>query len=129
MDEHDGNNTGLAHAPCRQPQHFGAAGLHWKIVECANVRTGTDAQRPSEYALDLALQHGRLDHVLAPLPETRILPAVPLDDAAGDQRVAIEPTRERRHAHPVIDPKLQRLHPVAHFRMLLLPAYSGPGRW
>ena len=123
MDEHDGNDAGLAHAPCRQPQHFSAAGLHGKIVERANVRAGADAQRPAEYALDLALQHGRLDHVLAPLPEARVLPAVPLDDAAGDQWMTVEAARERRHAHPVIDPELQRLHPVAHFRALFLPAH------
>ena len=48
---------------------------------------------------------------------------MPLNDGAGDQRVTVESTCEREHAHSVIDRELQRLHPVAHFRMLLLPAY------
>src|SRR5262245_49120679 len=123
VDEHDGNNTDLAHAPRRQPQHFSAAGLHGEIVERADVRAGADTQRPAEYAFDLALQHGRLDHVLTPSPERRIFVAMSLDDGAGDQRVAVKPTCERGHAHSVIDRELQPLHPVTDFRVLLLPAY------
>ena len=41
---------------------------------------------------------------------------MPLDDLAGDQRVAVEPARQRRHAHAVVDAELQRLHALPQRR-------------
>ena len=47
--------------------------------------------RPAKYAFDLALQHGRLDHVLAPPPVIRVFMAMQLNNGAGDQWVTVEP--------------------------------------
>ena len=83
------NDAGLAQAPCRQPQHFGAAALHRKIVECSLVRAGADAQRPAKHALDLALQHRRLDLFSRHCQNRGYVALVALDDGAGDERVAV----------------------------------------
>ena len=67
------------------------------------IRAGADAQRPTKYALDATVQHGRLHHVCTPFPEAWVIPPMSLDDVARDQRMPVEPARQRRHAHAVID--------------------------
>ena len=90
-----------------KPQHLRPARLHREIVERALVGARGEAQRPDvKIALDAAIEHGRLHHVGAPFPEAWVSPLVPLDDLAGDERVTVEPARQRRNAHAVVDAEL-----------------------
>ena len=106
MDQHARHYADLAEAACGQAQHLSAVRLHRVIVERPLVGTRAYAQRPTEQALDAALQHRNLHLVIPPLPERRIGSAMLLDQVTGNQRMTAETPRERRDAHSVVDAKL-----------------------
>src|SRR5262249_49083382 len=124
VDEHARDDASLAQPPRRQPQHFRATALHWEIHQRSLVGAGADVERPAEDRFDLPPQHGALHFLLAPLPEARIHHAMLLDQFAGDERMSIQPSRQRRYAHPVIDAQLQRLHALPHRLLALGPVDS-----
>jgi hypothetical protein len=52
----------------------------------------------------------------------RIAALVALDEVAGDDRMAVQACRQRRHTHAVVEAELQRLHALPHVGVFVLPA-------